>query len=369
MKISELTDAIAATYRVAPEKRRPIFAKGSPGSGKSDAGSSAAEKIAAEAGLPFRDLTREPWSSDATAAFCFMSLQATIEDPITLSGLPARDGDVARFLPFADKLPTGGQGIIEIAELPTAPPAVQAGLYEFFLRGKLGSYRLPDGGGLPGRGWYVYATGNRAQDRAQVQRMPTPLVSRIVHATIQLDLRVWMDWALTSGKVRPEIVAFLNFRSAHPADGIPDIFDTFDPSRADTPYACPRTYHMASDVLDAGHAPGIEHELLSGCIGEGPATELIAFLRVYRDLVSPDAILMSPATAAVPGDLSALYAVCGALARKVSDKSIDRLVIYLDRLPAEYAILTMTEAVRRDPTLQSTAGFLRFAHQYGEILT
>ena len=351
MKISELKTAIAATYRQPAAKRRPLFVKGQPGIGKSDGGEQAAAELTADLGR----------------SIAFMSLQATIEDPITLSGLPARDGDVARFLPFADKLPTSGDGIIEIAELPTAPPAVQAGLYEFFLRGKLGSYRLPDGGGEPGRGWYVYATGNRAIDRAAVQQMPRPLVSRIVHCNADLDLRVWMDWALKSGAVRAEIVAFLNFRSAHPAEGIPDIFNTFDPASVE-PYACPRTYHMASDVLDAGHTAGIEHELLAGCIGQGPATELVAFLRVFRDLVNPDAVLMSPATAAIPGDLAALYAVCGALARKTTDKNIDRLLVYLERLDAEYAILTMTEAIRRDPSLQQTRGFLQFAQKYGEIL-
>jgi hypothetical protein len=146
------------------------------------------------------------------------------------------------------------------------------------------------------------------------------------------------------------------------------VFNTFDPARGDQPYACPRTYHMASDVLDAGHGAAIELELLRGCIGEGPATELVAFLSVYRSLVSPDAILLNPGTADIPDDLGALYAVCGALARKASDKNIDRLCTYLDRLPAEFAVMVITEATRRDPALQHTAAFLKFCHRYGEIL-
>lgn len=362
MKIVEIRDAIIGTYRQPVEKRHPIYIKGKPGIGKSDCGASAARAIAAEMSLPFVDLTKEPWSDAiCSTAFSFMSLQATIEDPITLSGLPARDGDVARFLPFADKLPTSGHGIIEIAELPTAPPAVQAGLYEFFLRGKLGSYHLPPG-------WYVYATGNRAQDRAAVMKMPSPLVSRILHVDAEEDLNSWIDWA-EHADIKPEIVAFLQFRVAHPAEGIPSIFHTFDPARSEEPYACPRTYHIASDVLDAGHSPGIEFALLSGALGQGPASELVAFLRVFRNLVQPDAILMMPDKAAIPEQLDALYAVCGALARRVTEGNIDRFATYLARLPAEFAVMSMVSAIRRDPTLQATAGYLKWAHKYGEVMS
>lgn len=245
---------------------------------------------------------------------------------------------------------------------------MQAGLYELFLNGKLGSYRLPTGDGEPGRGWYVCATGNLDTDRAVTSRMPTPLVSRLVHVHAETDLNTWITWALDHD-IRPEVIAFLNFRSAEPVDGIPDIFMTFDPARGAVPFACPRTYHMASDILDTGHGAAIEHELLRGALGDGPATELSAFLRVYRDLVNPDAILMDPEHAAIPEGGGALYAVCGALARKASADNIDRLSVYLLRLPAEFAVSTIVQFVKRDPTLQHTPAYLRLCHRYGDILT
>lgn len=363
MKIPEIKQALVQAYKPPAAKRRPLFVRGAPGIGKSQAGEQAACALADEMGLSFVNLVRQPWGPHCADAFCFMTLQATIEDPITLSGLPGNDPEDARFAifkAFRDKLPTCGQGLIEIAELPTAPPLVQAGLFEFFLNGKLGAYRLPEG-------WMVYATGNRAIDRASVQRMPSPLISRMRQVTAETDVRAWIAWALDAD-IRPELIAFLNFRSAHPADGIPDIFHTFDPARGEEAYACARTYEMASDTLNEGQSPGIEHELLMGCLGEGVGTELIAFLRVYRDLVNPDAILMDPANAAIPAQLSALYAVCGALARKVKADSLDRLAVYIDRLPAEFAVLTMVQVVRRDPTLQNNPAYIRFCHKYGDIM-
>ena len=86
MKISALIEVIKSQYRQPPDRRRPIFAQGSPGVGKTDAFMHAASDL----------------------GISHMSLQATIEDPITLSGLPARAQragqmeDEAIFLPFQD---------------------------------------------------------------------------------------------------------------------------------------------------------------------------------------------------------------------------------------------------------------------------
>jgi len=77
---------------------------------------------------------------------------------------------------------------------------------------------------------------------------------------------------------------------------------------------------------------------------------------------------LDPAGAEIPGQPSALYAVCGALARKATAGNLDRVVTYIDRLPAEFATLVITQAIRRDPALQHTPAFLRFCHKYGDIL-
>ena len=66
--------------------------------------------------------------------------------------------------------PTGDTGLwlINLEELPSCVPMVQAALYQLALERKVGEYELPDGASL-------IACGNREGDRGVVHRMPTPL--------------------------------------------------------------------------------------------------------------------------------------------------------------------------------------------------
>lgn len=321
MKISALIETIKSQYRQPPERRRPIFAQSAPGIGKSAAFASAASDL----------------------GISFMSLQATIEDPITLSGLPARDGDVARFLPFAGKLPTRGEGILCLDDVSTAPPLVMAGLYELFLSGKLGSYRLPIG-------WMVGATGNRDEDRAATNRIPTPLIGRWTRVVVEVDLGDWTKWALAN-EIRTELIAFFQFK--------PGLFHTFDPKKPE-PYCCPRTAVFASHIIDSA-PPGLEHELLCGTIGEGVATELVAFMRIFREMVSPDAILLNPTGTPVPKEPAAAYSIVGALAHKATPSNFDRVLTYVGRMASEYGVLCVKLATDRDVGLCATRAFIQWA--------
>jgi hypothetical protein len=338
MKISSLIDAIVAQYRQPPEKRRPLFAQGQPGIGKSDAPRAAANRL----GIEFR------------------SWQATIEDPITLSGLPARAmvmddieqryADHAVFLPFADKLPVAGEGIICIDEINTAPPMVQAGLYDLFLHGQLGAYRLP-------AGWYVMATGNRDEDRAATQRIPMPLIGRWTRVVVEPDLADWTKWALNAG-VKTEVIAFYQFK--------PDLFTTFDPRKAE-PYSCPRTAVFASDIIESA-PPGLEHELLCGTVGEGVATEMVAFMRVFREMVSVDQILLDPKGAPVPKEPAACCAISAALAHRMTPNNIDRALVYAERLQKEYEVLVVSLATKRDASLLPTRSFITWASANTDVV-
>jgi hypothetical protein len=328
MKISQLIETIKSQYQQPLDKRRSLFVQGPPGCGKSDSSLQAATEL----------------------AIGWQSLQATIEDPITLSGLPARDGDYARFLPFADKLPMTGEGILCIDEINTAPPAVQAGLYDLFLHGKLGSYTLPPG-------WYVMATGNRDEDRAATQRIPMPLIGRWTRVLVDVDLADWTRWALVSG-VRTEVIAFFQFK--------PELFHTFDPKVAQ-PYCCPRTAVFASHIIES--APyGLEHELLCGTIGEGVATELTAFIRIYREMVSVDQILLDPNGAPVPKEPAAACAIAAALAHKASEQNFDRCLAYGRRMMKEYEVLLVSLATRREAALCATRAFIQWATDNADVV-
>ena len=280
-----------------------------------------------------------------------IDIRAVLLDPVDLRGLPHVNGDGRAHWATPEFLPRDGEGVLFLDELNAAPPLVQAACYQLVLDRKLGEYTLPNG-------WAVAAAGNRETDRAVTSRMPSPLANRFVHLDFAVDLDDWCRWALQTG-VRSEVIAFVRFR--------PNLLHAFDPDHKAFP--SPRSWAFASKILGVQPDAGVEYDLLAGTIGEGAAAELTGFLRVFRQLPSPDAVLMTPDTAAVPDDPATLYALCGALARKASAANFDRVTDYAKRLPAEFSVLLVKDAITRTPECQQNQGFIAWAAEHGDVLT
>jgi hypothetical protein len=96
-------------------------------------------------------------------------------------------------------------------------------------------------------------------------------------------------------------------------------------------------------------------------VGEAAAAEFKGFLEVYRDLPKLTDIYTDPQNARVPLEPSAQYAVSAALARNATAQNFANIVSYLDRMPVEFSVMAVTDAVRRDVTLKSAPGFTTWA--------
>lgn len=323
------TDA-AATLQVALSADLPAFLWGAPGIGKSDI----VRQAAAANNLPLIDL------------------RAVLLDPVDLRGLPTVKDSKAVWLPMGelpDAARDGQDGVLLLDELNAAAPMVQAACFGLVLDRRLGEYRLPSG-------WRVVAAGNRQSDRASAQRMPSALANRFLHIDVDPDLDGWSQWALRSG-IEPVLVAFLRFR--------PALLHDFQPDRIANP--TPRSWAMANRILQSGIAGQAEMLALIGCVGEGAAAELVAFLKVWRSLPSPDAVFLNPTTSPVPDNAATLYAICGALARKVTGQTMPALVTYLSRLPPEFGVMAMKDVTTRDPGLPATPAFIAWASANADI--
>jgi hypothetical protein len=104
----------------------------------------------------------------------------------------------------------------------------------------------------------------------------------------------------------------------------------------------------------------IEAQLLEGTIGEAATIELVAFLRLFRQLPSVQEILLNPDTAPVPDEPSARIAIATALGRVLNDHSITKGVRYLERLQPELRVLAMRDAAARDRAITHTPEFVHF---------
>ena len=144
LRPSELPSVLALLV----EARQPTIVVGPPGSAKSQV----AQQVAAATNRQYVDV------------------RALLLDPVDLRGIPWRGADDRTcwappvFLPPSDD---PGRWLINLEELPSAGPMVQAALYQLVLDRKVGEYELPEGASL-------IACGNRETDRGVVHRCPRP---------------------------------------------------------------------------------------------------------------------------------------------------------------------------------------------------
>ena len=198
---------LAATLALLVEARQPAMVWGPPGSAKS----MIAQQVAADGGREYVDV------------------RALLLDPVDLRGIPWRDAaDRTRWAPPVFLPPTDDTGLwlINLEELPSCVPMVQAALYQLALERKVGEYELPEGASL-------IACGNREGDRGVVHRMPTPLASRFVHLEIRVDAEDWLVWGAANG-IAPEVLFFVQLE--------PTLLHQFDPQSKEKAFPCPRTW-------------------------------------------------------------------------------------------------------------------------------
>jgi hypothetical protein len=333
MRPSQLTAAL----NVVIDKKRPAFVWGPPGVGKSDV----IKQLAEARGIEMRDV------------------RLNLMDPTDIKGFPVPDTKTKSmtWLP-ADFLPRKGEGLLFLDEMNQAAPAVQAASYQLLLNRCIGDYKLPDG-------WAILAAGNRQSDRANAQRMPSALANRLVHLNYDVHLDDWCTWAMDH-EIPHEVVSFLRFRP-----------DLLAPAGAhlsgEQAFPTPRSWEFVSDLIKSTLSPDVELELFQGTIGNAAAGELKAFLQIHRELPSIDQVKMDPDGTPVSGSPAVNFAIAGALANAASANVFGRFMKYVDRLPMEFQVVFIRDAVRRTQgkgkdEVAKTKEFTAWAVKHGNVL-
>lgn len=329
MKHGELASLLSRTIPA----RLPVLITGAPGVGKSDAVAQAAE---------------------STNAKLIIS-HPVVSDPTDFKGLPFPDkkGETAKFLPFGDLaelVHATDLTVFFLDDLGQAPPSVQAACMQLLLARRVNGHRVSDSV------CFVAAT-NRRTDRAGVQGLLEPVKSRFAAiVNLDADLDSWVKWALKA-QLPTELIAFLRFR--------PALLHDFRPTQDLVNTPSPRTWHNVARLMSAGID---SYEPIAGAVGEGAAAEFVGFLKIFRSLPNPDLILLNPGAADVPTDPATLYALVGALARKASANTFDRLATYFNRLPAEFSVLAVRDSVQICPEVVNTRAFIGWASDHADVL-
>lgn len=278
-----------------------------------------------------------------------IDIRLSLRDPIDLRGLPLVDviKGTTRWL-APSELPQekrdGKKGFLFLDEFNTCGKQMEAAAMGLVLDRKLGEYHLPPG-------WIPIAAGNRVIDKAAANRMGTAMKNRFAHFEVTADVDAWVSWAAKVG-LHPLVIGFVRFR--------PELLHKMPPGDENA-FPTPRSWETVAKVADSPDA--IRLQLVTAIVGEGAAIEFEGFVQIYKGLPSIDQILADPRGVHVPraDEPAALWAVSQALAKRVKQSSFAQALSYTDRLPKEFQISMVVDAVRRDPTLTKTNSFVKWS--------
>jgi hypothetical protein len=316
------------------ESDTPVFIHGSPGIGKSYIVADIAEKNNLE----------------------LVDVRLSQMDPVDLRGVPSIKGDQTVWMPpvFFPKDPDS-KGILFLDELNSAPPSVQAAIYQLVLNRKMGEYELP-------KEWRILCAGNRVSDRGVVFRLPTPLANRMVHLHVQARFEDFKLFAIKA-KLHAFVIGFLSFR--------PDLLST-DPvveDDANPAFATPRSYHMLSNILKKSSDIFKITPIIYGTIGYSAGIEFTSYVKVYEEL--PDiAAIYSGHYPEIKNQPALLYALVSALVEYFdgSDLHKEHLFAFSETLPTEFGVMLIKDVIVKDESLAAYSAFDAWLAKYGDYI-
>ena len=252
-----------------------------------------------------------------------------------------------------DTLPEGYRGVCIFGdEFAQAVPSMQNKMGEI-MDGSLSN--LPT---YPNT--IVILAANFAQDKAATYPVPRQIANRASCVVLAPDLDDTQRY-ISTHNIRPEIGAFVKL--------FPDSLDSYEADS--TINFTPRSVCSLSPLMDQNPAIDEELPLYSSIIGRGWGSQFTGFLRIYRDLPKLEHIINNPKREAIPDEdqTDVLCALSAMLGRAMSVKNAAPIVEYLVRLPAEFCVFALRDAVRRDAELKKVRALTQWCVQHGDVLS
>lgn len=293
---------------------------GPPGVGKSDI----VKQLAKELSRPFKE-TRPA--------------QHPIEDYI---GIPVLSTDRKSMnFAFPSSLPKEDYTLFFIDEFPQATPNVQGAMSSIILDREINGHKLPDNTA-------IILAGNRQKDRASTFAIPSHIKDRVMFIDVEFNKDSWCEWA-TKNEVEPCAIAFIKFR--------PTLLTDFNP--AEDKHCTARSFTQAAKCLSV-EDNYLRFEMLKGLIGDGPASELNAYLKIWQSLPEFSAILESPNKIPLTEKPDIQYAITEMVSTNTTIENFPTVMQFIERLPIEFQMNYIISTNIRLPQIGTTNTFLKF---------
>lgn len=333
LKPDELKEVLSEFIK----SRETVLIKGEPGVGKT----SIVEQIAEELGYD-----------------CIIGFPA-VESPIKYMGLGVydRENDKAKFVPYDDLerlVKATKPTIMFLDDFGQALPSVQAAIQNLLSARRVGEHKISD------NVVFVIATNDRNQG-AHVNGILSTIKSRCgTIVKLVSDAEHWLRWAVKN-YIRPEVTGFIRLR--------PEMLSQFVVSNEIIGFPCPRTIEKVSKILDMNLSDFAKNVTIAGVAGLGFATEFQGFLRLFKDMVSPDYIIANPSSAEIPSNPSAMIAVTSALSYKANKDNLSAILTYGERLEPEYNVAMVEYGIMaKDVKLKETGEYVKWIQKNQRFL-
>lgn len=250
-------------------------------------------------------------------------------------------------------------GIIFIDEMDKTDIDVKKVAGEMALSGRCGPHKLPEG-------WVVWMAGNRQIDRSGSTKELDHLINRRFEIDVTDDLAGWEQWALKNG-VHHTIVGFA-MQNPH------IVFPEKLPEKQG-PFCTPRSLVATGELLvamagNSGQIPTDTDavEIAAAGIGQAAAAQLFATIRLDAELPKIETIINSPATAKLPGAPDAQMLVAYKLAALADERTLDPIIKYIERLPADFSVTFAKSLCTRVPMMVAKPAMLDWSKRNSSIM-
>jgi hypothetical protein len=198
----------------------------------------------------------------------------------------------------------------------------------------------------------ICCTGNKPENKAGTTTMPMHLRDRLMFINIEADHKDFNDYANQRGLHR-WVRAFVQKN--------PAFLHKFEVGV--NAFPSPRSWERTSELLKMGHAPHILTECLYGQIGEGMASQFLAWVKVEDRLPSAEDVVKDPEGVPVFGDRDAdvNYMLMANLVEVADKKNLGQIIKYLKRMPnKEFVAMWAKDVQQRHPEVNDLKEMTEF---------
>jgi hypothetical protein len=236
-----------------------------------------------------------------------------------------------------------GAGLIVLEELPQSSLHHQTWAAGFLLERTTPTFKLD-------KEVRFLVTGNRVEDRAGAKQLLTHLSNRMYEFEMETSLDDWCAWAMEND-VDSVGIAFLRLR--------PQLLNDFDANRSINPTQ--RAWTQLFTEVPRDLPSDLYMYSCEAKVGEGAAAEWVAAKDLMNKMPSIDSIRLSPDKIEIPEEPAVKYAIATALSMSTEPEAFERDMIYISRMPKEFQMVYVTDALRLHPKLQQTKHFIDWA--------